>query len=190
MIGIRIYGRAHFADIFAPILTTVAGLTWVITPFQPWRFPPEWEDASEFDPESGRYTSGPIAELGRDVHLVRDGARNLCHVAAVDIFPKYAAAVNDFGDSIFGVRVPPDDAAAWLLRTYWATPGSSDVDAAVREAEVSFVGHESWWEFYSRDGSRLDALKAHLLPARAWSQGAVSPLEAGWEECSSSHFHG
>ena len=186
MIGIRIYGRASFAEIFSPILSKVDGLTWVITGGQPWRFPEEWEDASDFDPETSLYTSGPLAEFQRDVRQLRDGAADYGYVAAMDLFPKYAPAVNDFGDSIYGLRLTPEEAVNWFKNSYWSNSARDDhLDLAVRAAEVSFVGNESWWEFYSKDESHFSLLRAHLLPTTAWKEGAVSPIEAGYEECSS-----
>jgi hypothetical protein len=177
MIGLRIYGRATFDQIFRPVLHMLDGLVWVFAFRDLWRFPEEWEDASEFDAETGVYTSGPLAEFNGDLRPVdRTGS----YLVELDILRKYARAIDD-GQCIFGVRMSREAAASWLDRVFWGKPSYAE---AVNDAEVSFVGDESCWEFYAKDESLLAALKAHLSHAREVpANHGQLPIDAAYEEC-------
>jgi hypothetical protein len=176
MTGLRIYGQATFAQIFDPVLQLLDGLVWVVAYRDAWRFPPEWEDASSYDPGSGVYRSGPIAEFQRDIRPI-DGGDGF--ISTVDIFPRYAPAVDD-GQCIFGLRSSPEIAAEFLDRTFWR---KRDYGEAVKEAEVSFIGDESWWEFYTKNDSLLTVLKSHLprVGEMASRENAAS-VSAAYEE--------
>jgi hypothetical protein len=184
MTGIRIYGQATFLEIFRPVLHRLNGLVWVVSEGQ-WRFPQEWEDASDFDPDAERYTTGPLADFQRDFRRITEGGRDWLrssgYIAAVDIFPKYAAAIGDDGLCIFGLRLAPEKAIEWLKKEFWGTPGYA---GAVAQAEVSFIGHESWWEFYARNAALREALQEYLPHRTEWANLVSPQLAAAYEECS------
>lgn len=177
MIGLRIYGQASFAQIFEPVLHRLDGLVWVTAFRDAWSFPPEWEDASAFNPDAAAYTSGPLAEFHHDFQLLAGSGG---YLSTIDIFPKYAAAVGE-RQVIFGIRTTPEVAAQWLDRWYW---GKRSYLQAVTEAEVSFIGDESWWEFYARNEALLTILKSHL-PHTEKAAASEKPLaiDAAYEEC-------
>jgi hypothetical protein len=177
MVGLRIYGQATFEQIFRPVLNALDGLLWVVAFRDLWRFPQEWEAASEFDAETGLYTGGPLAEFNRDLQPVDDRSG---YIVELDILRKYARTIDD-GQCIFGVRTSREAAASWLNRVFWGKPSYAD---AVEDAEVSFVGDESWWEFYAKDESLLAELKSHLLHVREWpAKQAQSPIDAAYQDC-------
>jgi|SRR5688572_11751658 len=175
MVGLRIYGRATFDQIFAPVLRELDDLVCVIAFRDAWRFPQEWEDASEFDADTGVYTTGPLADFTRDFPPSDSGGG---YIVQLDVFRKYAPAIDD-GQCIFGVRMSREAAATWLDRVFWHKPSYAE---AVDAAEVSFVGDESWWEFYAKDASLLATLKAHLPHVREFNANQL-PIEAAYEEC-------
>lgn len=58
----------------------------------------------------------------------------------------------------------------------------------VEDAEVSFPGHESWREFYSRDSSLMEVMKAHLPHAHELrANPAAHALNAAYVDCASTH---
>jgi hypothetical protein len=187
MTGLRIYGQATFAEIFLPILSQMNGLVWVVDSDE-WSYPEEWQDASEFDTEKG-YISGPWAEFKRDFRPVRRGSWFYGYVSDVDIFPKYAAIIGD-RKSVFGLRLTSEAAERWLIDTVYGTTRDATPPYVngVDDAEVSFLGHESWREFYARNSSLMAAMKAHLPQTHEWrASPATYRLGAAYEHCSSTH---
>ena len=72
----------------------------------------------------------------------------------IDIFPKYAAIIGD-RQSVFGLQLAPGAAEQWLISTQFgsARQATPPYVNRVADAEVSFPGHESWREFYTRNAS-------------------------------------
>jgi hypothetical protein len=180
MTGIRVYGQATFHEIFRPILHRLNGLVWVVSEAQ-WRFPYEWDDASDFDPETGRYTSGPLADFDRDFQRITEGNTYFGYISTVDIFPKYAPAIGDDGLNIFGLCLAPEEAIEWLKKGSWCTPGYA---GAVAQAEVSFICHESYWEFYTKHAALQEELCGYLPRTKDWPDVVSPHIQAGYEECS------
>ena len=182
MTGIRVYGQATFHEIFRPILHRLNGLVWVVSEAQ-WRFPEEWEAASDFDPETRRYTSGPLADFDRDFRRITEGNWLFGYIATVDIFPKYAPAIGDDGLNVFGLRLAPEAAIEWLKKEFWGKIRYGYA-GAVAQAEVSFICRESYWEFYTRQAALEEELRAYLPRTTDWPDIVSPRIQAGYEECS------
>lgn len=185
VIGLRIYGNATFAEIFQPILSRMNGLVWVVD-LDEWVHPTEWEDASEFDPDKG-WVSGPWADFDRDFRPVRRGSFLYGYVSTADIFPEYAPIIGD-RQTVYGLRLTPDEAEQWLVHT---VSGKSRDETPpyvtfVDEAEITFLGHESWREFYAKDASLMEAMKAYIPRTdEVRANPTAYTLSAAYEECSS-----
>src|SRR5688572_4449270 len=113
----RIYGQPVFAELFAPLFPRLQGFHW-ITLADAFLFPPEWDDASDFDPDAEVYTSGPCAEFFRDIQKIAEGNTTYGYATDVDLFPKYARAIKEDWNSIFGLRARPVSALEWLKGFY------------------------------------------------------------------------
>jgi hypothetical protein len=164
MNGIRIRGKKRFRELFSPIFPQLRGLTW-ITRDQAFQLPAAWIDESSFDEASESFTSGPCAEFEQDVSLLSEGAANVAgpvrygFSSRSDLFPKYADAIAEDWNAIFGFRAPIDDPLAWLKGYY----DTGDRAAYVSEAEVCFLNIDAaFWEFYARDPRLIETLRSHL----------------------------
>jgi hypothetical protein len=134
------------------------GLSW-ITLTEAFQLPAAWVDESSYDETSGRFTSGPCAELERDVSFVSEGAAEYGYSSRADLFPKYADAVSEDWNTIFGFRAPIDDPLAWLKGYYDA----SERARYVSDADVCFINIDAaFWELYARDPRLIETLRGHL----------------------------
>src|SRR3712207_2914799 len=160
MNGIRIRGQLPFRKLFSPIFPGLRGLSW-ITRHGAFQLPAAWFDESSFDETSERFTSGPCAEFEQDVSVISDATGDVRHgySSRSDLFPKYADAVSEDWNGIFGFRAPIDDPRAWLKGFYDAR----DRAAYVSVAEVCFLNIDAaFWEFYAQDPQLIEALRSHL----------------------------
>lgn len=160
MNGIRIYGQPLFAEIFAPILNELNGLTW-LTGVEPFLASLAWLDESIYDEATDTYVSGPAADLERDVRLITDdrGKAHYGCYAQVDLFPKYARIVHEDWNAFFGIDKAIPDPLAWW-KGYWDT---SNRAAYLNDCHVCFRNVDAaFWEFYTREPRLLELLKAHL----------------------------
>jgi hypothetical protein len=160
MNGIRIRGKLPFRELFSPIFPALRGLSW-ITLHDAFQLPSAWFDESSFDETSERYTSGPCAEFQQDVSVISDATGDVTYgySSRSDLFPKYAEAVTEDWNTIFGIRAPIDDPLAWLDRFYDAR----DRAAYVSGADVCFLNIDAaFWEFYARESQLIETLRSHL----------------------------
>lgn len=156
MNGIRIYGQPVFEELFRPLFDYLQAMTWLTMPGA-FRFPYEWEDASDFDPVNQVWTGGPMAEFDRDLVQIREGNSHYGYFTSVDLFPKYAPAISEDWNTIYGLRQPVAP-LEWLRAAY-----ARGTYETAELADVTFVNDDgSFWEFFPRDESLLRILEQHL----------------------------
>jgi len=162
MKSLRIESKQRFDSLFFPTFKFLENHHWFISP-DGFNFPLEWDDLCGYDPIKDKYTKGPATDLKNDFQYIYKGDSEGAHTAYgyyshSNIFPKYAAAINDDWNEIFAVSSLQVTPIEWYRNRY------KNGDIYVQsEVETSFISVDgAFWQFSTKNEKLINELVSHL----------------------------